>query len=556
MRNVPSLPPRAVSPAVGLLAAVALSIAVTPVLAQQSSPNPAAAAASLSGCPARKPILRVAGVMTEEFSPHPVETRFASTHYSRLYLTPLFGSDPWEEKVDGNYGLAESWKFLPDAKGVEIKLRKGLTYNNGEPITAADVAFSIELFSSKFADDQISAALRGIGVKSEVIDDAALRITFAKGFVTFPQEFSTLVFPLYVTSKKHHSDGEISQAAVDRFKANPLAAGPYRVVSREAQRFIILEAARKDPLLGCPAYERIEIRNLPETGTRMAQFRTGALDIVAGNRDLIQQAKSVGAQVMEKPATNMIGLYMFHTHLDNNVFNDVRVRQAAAHAIDHKLIAEAIWKGIGVAEWGCTWPPSTEVARQNPSYGKACNKSYPYDPAKAKQLLAAAGLATQKPAIKLVYWGNYPEEQALAEAMQPMLDAVGFSAVVEKVERVEYIRRMKTNGYANSIMFFGPGGRITSLSGSYFAYAAPMGPQHDADVQSALAKASSAATIEEYMAATADIAKYGFERAYSPGFFSSSSIFFVKKGIEDWGLKRSVGRGPLNIVPLVVHLKR
>lgn len=521
----------------------------TTALAQQDS-------TALAGCPARKPVLRVAGVMTEEFSPHPVETRFASTHYSRLYLMPLFGSNPWEEKVDPAYGLAESWKFLPAAKGIEIKLRKGLTFNNGEPITARDVAFSIKLFSSKFAEDQMSAALRGIGLKSEIIDDNNIRIIFDKGLVTFAEEFSTLVFPLYVTSEKHHSNGEITQEAVDKFKASPLAAGPYKVTAREAQRFITLEAARKDPLLGCPTYDRIEIRNLPETGTRMAQFRTGALDIIAGNRDLIGQAKSVGASVMEKPATNMIGLYMFQTHLDNNVFKDVRVRQAAAHAIDHKLIAEAIWKNIGVTPWGCTWPPSTEISKADPNYGKWCNTPYPYDPAKAKALLAAAGHGTVKPAIKLVYWGNYPEEQALAEAMQPMLNEAGFNASVEKVERVEYARRMRTNGYANSIMFFGPGGRITSLSGSYFVYAGAMGPAHDNDTKAALAKASGATTIEEYMAATAEIARYSHERAYSPGFFAASSIFFVKKGIEDWGLKRSVGRGPLNIVPLVVDLKR
>ena len=55
-----------------------------------------------------------------EVSPHPVETRFASTHYSRLYLAPLFGSDPWEEKVDGKYGVAESWTYLPGARGIEI----------------------------------------------------------------------------------------------------------------------------------------------------------------------------------------------------------------------------------------------------------------------------------------------------------------------------------------------------------------------------------------------------------------------------------------------------
>ena len=74
---------------------------------------------SLANCPARQPVLRVAGVFTsEEFSPHPVETRFASTHYSRLYLAPLFGSDPWEEKVDGKYGVAESWTYLPGARGI------------------------------------------------------------------------------------------------------------------------------------------------------------------------------------------------------------------------------------------------------------------------------------------------------------------------------------------------------------------------------------------------------------------------------------------------------
>jgi ABC-type transport system substrate-binding protein len=167
---------------------------------------------------------------------------------------------------------------------------------------------------------------------------------------------------------------------------------------------------------------------------------------------------------------------------------------------------------------------------------------WPYDPVRARQLLAEAGLASSPPAIKLVYWGNYPEEAALAEAMQPMLNAVGFNASVEKIDRVEYNRRINNKGYANSIMFFGPGGRVTSLSGSYFAYTGALGPTQDQEVQSALARATGAATLEEYMAATAEIARHGHERAYSPGFFAASSIFFVRKGIEDWGLKRSVYR--------------
>ena len=174
----------------------------------------------------------------------------------------------------------------------------------------------------------------------------------------------------------------------------------------------------------------------------------------------------------------MIGLYIFQTNLENNLFRDERLRKAAAYAIDHKLIAETIWKGIGVTPWGCTWPPSTEISMKNPGYAKACGTPYPYDPGHArKQLLAEAGFGPSKrPAIKLVYWNNYPEETALAEAMQPMLNAVGFNASIERIERAEWARRQNKQGLANTIMFFGPGGRVTALSGAYFAYAGNVGP--------------------------------------------------------------------------------
>jgi ABC-type transport system substrate-binding protein len=162
---------------------------------------------SLAGCPARKPVLRIAGVFPEEFSPHPVETRFSSTSYTRLHQVPLFGVDPWDEKVDPAYGVAQSWEFLPNARGLKITIRQGLTFNNGTPITAQDVAFSIKLYTTRFADPQIRGALHGIGLKTTVIDDHHLRLDFAKGSITFPEEFSPLVFPIYVTSKAYHSNG-------------------------------------------------------------------------------------------------------------------------------------------------------------------------------------------------------------------------------------------------------------------------------------------------------------------------------------------------------------
>ena len=99
-------------------------------------------------------------------------------------------------------------------------------------------------------------------------------------------------------------EGVISQEAFDRFRKDPLAAGPYRVVDRQAQRFITLEAARKDPLLGCPVYKRIEFRNISEFGTRLAQFRTGQLDIIEGSRDFA--ASKPSRRVGSPPSSRII----------------------------------------------------------------------------------------------------------------------------------------------------------------------------------------------------------------------------------------------------------
>jgi ABC-type transport system substrate-binding protein len=534
-------------------AAVAIALALAgplPVAAQQS-------AASLADCPPRQPRLRVATVSGDEsYSPHPAETRFGSTHYARLHQIPLFGADPHEERIDAAYGVAESWEYLPGARGLRLKVRRGLTYNNDAPITAEDVVFSLELAASRFADSQISGTLRGIGVAAKVVDEGTVEINFTKGSPTFDLEVSPLVFPVYVTSKPYHSNGEISQAAFDKFRAAPLAAGPYRVVARQAQQFVTLEAARKDPLLGCPLYDRIEIRNVPETGTRMSQFRAGQQDIISGSRDLVDQAKRSGATVVSRPDANIIGFYMFHTDRRENVFHNEDVRKAAAYAIDHKLLAETIWGGVGTRAWGCTWPPATEISTRNARFLRACRTPYPYDPDKARSHLAAAGYAPGKgPTIKLEYSVSYPEEGAMAEAMQPMLNAVGFNTLVERVDLAERHRRRHSGGHVNTLLFFGPGGRVTALSGAYSVWGPDQGwgPKHDRDVVAALRRASQAGTLDDYTEAMADLGELIHDRAYGPGFFASGALFFLRKGIPDWGVERSVGRGPLNLAALVTR---
>jgi len=94
---------------------------------------------------------------------------------------PLIGADPKEEHIDAAYGVAESWSYLPGAKGMIVKIRDGLTFNDGTPITAGDVVFSRELAKSKFADPQISGTLAGIGVMARAFDSKTVQFDFAKG---------------------------------------------------------------------------------------------------------------------------------------------------------------------------------------------------------------------------------------------------------------------------------------------------------------------------------------------------------------------------------------
>ena len=466
-------------------------------------------------------MLRIGGQLgNETFSAHPMENRFTSTLFSRLHQIPLFGADPQETKLDAAYGAAEAWEFQNDAQTLHVTLHDGLTFNNGTPVTAEDVAFSIDLAASDFADPQLSGVIRAFGAKGEVLGERELLINFKGGAVTFPTELSPLVYPLYVVSKQYHSDGAITQEAVDAFREQPLAAGPYEVVSREVQKGITLRAVRKDPLLGCPTYERIEVKNIPEAGTRMAQLQTGQLDMAEGNRDLIDQAKAFGARVTSKPAANLIGLYFFQTHLPDNIFRDVRLRQAATYAIDHPTLAKTIWKDVGVKPWGCTWPPPAEISMQESAYMATCATPYPYDQAKARDLLAQAGYGPQnRPKIRLTFWNNYPEEADLAQAMQPMLNAVGFDAQIDRIDRAEYERRRTNQGMANSIMFFGPGDRATALAGAYSVYGPSqgLGSKDDPDMAAALGRAASAKSEADYRKAIVDIAKLAKERPYGPG---------------------------------------
>lgn len=514
---------------------------------------PPKAAGNLSACPPREPSLNLAGVLNEAFSPHPAENRFSTILYARLMHMPLFGVDPLEENLNANFGAVE-WKYLPDSTGVALTVRPNLTFNNGDKVDAAAVKFSIEAAASEFADVQVSGTLKEVGIKDiKVQDPQHLEVDFKQANVTFVLEFSPLINPIYVLDPKAHSNGALTQQAFDAFKKSPVSSGPYDYASGQAQQFITLKAARQDPLLGCPLYDTISFKNIKETGTRMAELQTGQLDVAQTDRDQLPLLQNAKLKVLTKPGQNIIGLYFFQTYLPDNITADENFRKAVTYAIDWQGIASSIFKGIGVNPWGCTWPPAFEISSQDPRYEQACGTPYPYDPQKAKDFLSKSSYKNTP--FDLLMWNNYPEEAQVAQAMQPMLKAIGINAQIKQVTRTEENTLRNQDKEPHAMLFFGPGERVTALSGAFSVWGPDQhwGPKQDNDVQAALKKAATASSLDTYVDAMVQLGQLIHDRAYGPGFFDAAALWGVGSKVPDWGVSKSRGRTILNLAALTTQ---
>jgi hypothetical protein len=139
--------------------------------------------------------------------------------------------------------------------------------------------------------------------------------------------------------------------------------------------------------------------------------------------------------------------------------------------------------------------------------------------------------------------------------MQPMLKAIGIDAQIKQVTRTAELTTRNQEQEPNTMFFFGPGERVTALSGAESVWGPDQhwGPRQDTDVQNALKKAATAATMEDYTNATVELGQLVHDRAYGPGFFDAAAIWGVGAKVPDWGLSKSRGRTDLTLAALTTQ---
>jgi peptide/nickel transport system substrate-binding protein len=352
--------------------------------------------------------------------------------------------------------LAESWSASPDGLVYEFVLRKGTRFHNGDPVTADDVKFSFERYrgiSAKALKDRVAAV--------ETPDAGRVRFRLKQPWSDFMTFYGTPATGAgWIVPRKY-----VEKVGEEGFKKAPIGAGPYRFVSFAPGVELVLEAAdgywRKTPTV-----KRLVFKSVPDTSTRLAMLIRGEADIA------FAMGGELGAEVRRTPGLTLRPTPFVSTHwlvfLDqwdpSSPWHDRRVRLAAHHAVDRQAINQAETLGFSRIT-GSIIPASFDFFWQPPLH--------PYDPARAKQLLAEAGYPKGFDAGD--FWCD-AATSSYSEAIINNLAAAGIRTRLRPVERAGFLKayqekKLKNVVYGLSGVFGNAATRIESFTVSTGIYA-------------------------------------------------------------------------------------
>jgi len=311
--------------------------------------------------------------------------------------------------------LAESWTESPDRLVYEFKLRKGLKFHNGDPFTAEDVKFSFERAKGAQLKEKVKEV--------RIVDPHTVQIVLHEPWPDFMAHYGTFASAAgWITPKKY-----FEQVGPDGFKKHPIGLGPYKFVSMKPGIELVMEA-NEDYWRKAPSVKRIIFQSVPEATTRLAMLKRGEVDVaylLEGQLgESIRNDPNVKLAFSGGVATNFLDfLDMWDP---KSPWADQRVRKAASLAIDRKLLSEADTLGAS--------KPNGNVVLRSMEFALPIDAD-PYDPARAKKLLAEAGYPNGFDGGDLY---PIPPYFNTGEAIVGFLGAVGIRTKLRTMERAAF----------------------------------------------------------------------------------------------------------------------
>ena len=375
----------------------------------------------------------VVGLVAEPVNLDPPQvTDLNSNRVSRRIAETLvaFGDEstkiiPW---------LAESWTISKDGLWYTFKLRKGVKFHDGTPLDAEAVKFSIERQfnpehpANKLGKYPFAGYFFGNVKAVEVMDDTTVRFVLKEPRASFLAVLAagaaSIVSP--TAARKWGAD----------YALNPVGTGPFRYVSWQRGQQVVLEK-NPDYWRGPVKVDRVIYRSIVEDQARLTELLTGAIDVIVG------VPPDYVAQLEGSPKVNIlkqVGAHVWYLGINNQKkpFDDKRVRQALNYAVNKDAIVKDVLKGTGSPSSGPVLPGTWGA---EPGL-----KAYPYDPQRAKKLLAEAGYPN---GFSTTLWvpesgSGMQSPVAMATVMQSNLKAVGVNVSLQTMEWGAFLAKLRS----------------------------------------------------------------------------------------------------------------
>ena len=322
------------------------------------------------------------------FDPHSVTDSFTNIFVHHVY-EPLVR---YTAELEIEPALATHWEIIEPTR-IRYHLREGVTFHQGQELDAEDVAMS--LMRAVHPNSPLRGNLPGL-VDVEIIDDLTVELIMS-GPTPLLNNYLTNIFILDADWLREHNSVDpidASRGEEGHTTSHANGTGPFVVESRRPDAMTVL-AANPD-WWDEPQHNLSRIVHTPiaSAATRVSALLSGEIDLIepAPLQDAQRIDSSPGVRMLEAPGLRsiMMGYNLSDTLVDGNVegnpLQDVRVRQAFEHAIDMDLIRERIMRGKSRVSGAL-------IAPEVPGWTEQMDQRLPYDPDRARELLAEAGYA-------------------------------------------------------------------------------------------------------------------------------------------------------------------
>ena len=368
---------------------------------------------------------------------------------SRLIYGQLAALNDETGKIEPE--LAESYGFLEGSTDtVELKLKPGITFHNGETLDAQGLYKSFELMMSETAEVAWSFRVLDrtyvdpndrIGTLPEavtVIDDLTLHFKLRQIDDTWANVFTYMPLP----------PAHLEEVGPAGYSEAPIGTGPYKFVEWERDNYIQLTRWEDYPGPK-PVIKDIRIVHRPEAAVRVAGLKAGEFDLITATPpENVPGLIADGFQIFVGDSTQ--SMYIgFNIYGTNEPMSDVRVRQALLYAVDMDAMYETIAGGYG------TRLQCQIVAPGGFGYNEDLVGRYDYDPEKARELLAEAGYADGLTIPGSVTTARYFRDRPLMDAIVSQWAQVGVSVDLSYLESSEWLQQLINATLPDGVMNIG-----------------------------------------------------------------------------------------------------